>query len=438
MTNVAAADYTGLLLKEDLSASQVSAARRMAFASRESRAAFKEFAAGLEDSHSSASEKIALAVCRWIHGRYDKAIETARAEKSSEAAQFVLGRSLLALGRCAEAKDVLKPLATKTKSADAYAALAETLRKSGDVAAAASAVKEGIGKAGAGAALHCEAGILADIAGDSAAAQEHYRKAVDCDAQHVEALFRIAYVADLHGDEETALELYHRCVQIRPVRSRALVNLGLLYEELGRDADAAACFRLVIDNHPVDQRAKLYLRDAEASKDMFFDEEQQKRRDRRNKILETPITDFELSVRSRNCLEKMNVTTVGDLCRITETDLLGFKNFGETSLNEIKAMMTSKGLRLGQSLEGEDVKAPAKVKAVRKKPVDQSRLLLKPVDELGLSVRSQHCMQMLGIKTIGDLVALSEKQLMEARNFGSTSLTEVKKKLAVSGLSLAP
>ena len=48
----------------------------------------------------------------------------------------------------------------------------------------------------------------------------------------------------------------------------------------------------------------------------------------------------------------MNIRTLGDLTRTTEAALLASKNFGETSLAEIKEMMTSKGLRLGMALEG--------------------------------------------------------------------------------------
>ena len=65
-------------------------------------------------------------------------------------------------------------------------------------------------------------------------------------------------------------------------------------------------------------------------------------------VLSIPVTDFELSVRSRNCLQKMGIMTLGDLCRCTEQELLASKNFGETSLIEIKEMLASKGLRLGQ------------------------------------------------------------------------------------------
>ena len=81
---------------------------------------------------------------------------------------------------------------------------------------------------------------------------------------------------------------------------------------------------------------------------MFYDEDAQRRRDRLSQVLSVPVTDFELSVRSRNCLQKMGVMTLGDLARTTEAELLASKNFGETSLVEIRDMMASKGLQLGQ------------------------------------------------------------------------------------------
>ena len=84
---------------------------------------------------------------------------------------------------------------------------------------------------------------------------------------------------------------------------------------------------------------------------MYYDEDQARRIAKRNAVLDIPVTDFELSVRARNCLKKMNIRTLGDLVRITEAELLAYKNFGETSLKEIKDMLTAKGLRLGQALE---------------------------------------------------------------------------------------
>jgi DNA-directed RNA polymerase subunit alpha len=99
---------------------------------------------------------------------------------------------------------------------------------------------------------------------------------------------------------------------------------------------------------PVHDRARLYYKDATASCDMFYDEEARKRNDRLTQLLNIPVTDFELSVRSRNCLQKMGVRTLGDLTRTSEAELLASKNFGETSLVEIRDMLSSKGLELGQ------------------------------------------------------------------------------------------
>ena len=84
---------------------------------------------------------------------------------------------------------------------------------------------------------------------------------------------------------------------------------------------------------------------------MYYNPEDEQTTAAFRQVLEIPVTDFELSVRSRNCLKKMNIRTLGDLTRVTEAQLLASKNFGETSLEEIKEIMTAKGLRLGQSLE---------------------------------------------------------------------------------------
>src|ERR1700730_12564982 len=90
---------------------------------------------------------------------------------------------------------------------------------------------------------------------------------------------------------------------------------------------------------------------------MYYDEDSDRSGDRRNAVLDIPISDFELSVRSRNCLKKMNLRSLGDLLRTTESELLSYKNFGETSLNEIKALLAQKGLRLGQSAEDKSAAA---------------------------------------------------------------------------------
>jgi DNA-directed RNA polymerase subunit alpha len=71
--------------------------------------------------------------------------------------------------------------------------------------------------------------------------------------------------------------------------------------------------------------------------------------------------------------------------------------------------------------------------ARRREMVD---LLNKSIDMLELSVRSKNCLDSENVATLRDLVALAEPELLKVRNFGKTSLKEVKSKLAALGLTL--
>ncbi|SNS57532.1 DNA-directed RNA polymerase subunit alpha [Micrococcales bacterium KH10] len=62
--------------------------------------------------------------------------------------------------------------------------------------------------------------------------------------------------------------------------------------------------------------------------------------------------------------------------------------------------------------------------------------LALPVEELDLTIRSYNCLKREGIHTVGELVARSEADLLDIRNFGAKSIDEVKKKLAGLGLGL--
>ena len=60
--------------------------------------------------------------------------------------------------------------------------------------------------------------------------------------------------------------------------------------------------------------------------------------------------------------------------------------------------------------------------------------LSTPIEDLDLTVRSYNCLKREGINTVAELIALSEDQLMNIRNFGSKSVDEVRDKLASLGL----
>ncbi|MEK7269972.1 MAG: DNA-directed RNA polymerase subunit alpha [Planctomycetota bacterium] len=67
---------------------------------------------------------------------------------------------------------------------------------------------------------------------------------------------------------------------------------------------------------------------------------------------------------------------------------------------------------------------------------EMDALLSQPVSSLRLSVRASNCLDSENVKTIGDLVAKSEEELLNIRNFGKTSLKEISDRLAERGFSL--
>ena len=62
------------------------------------------------------------------------------------------------------------------------------------------------------------------------------------------------------------------------------------------------------------------------------------------------LAELDLSVRATNCLESENITTVRDLVSRTEEQLLEVRNFGETTLAEVREKLSDIGLRLGMRL----------------------------------------------------------------------------------------
>ncbi len=71
-----------------------------------------------------------------------------------------------------------------------------------------------------------------------------------------------------------------------------------------------------------------------------------------NRYLLKKVDELELSVRSANCLKNDNIIYIGDLVGKSEAEMLRTPNFGRKSLNEIKEVLSSMGLRLGMEIPG--------------------------------------------------------------------------------------
>ena len=396
------------------------------------------FSEQLEMRRAKTTAKSALAsgIGLFILGRNGEAVEKLQKATDCEEKFTYLGFALRRLKDFDGAiENVQKALDYGADLLSVTLARAATYRYASDFDAAAAELKSCANFENVSAEYHYQLARLQEAQGLYEQAMDDYKTALELSPNHQRALFHLALRCDLAGDEDAAIDCYKQIVSTGPVYVNALLNLAVLYEDIGQFDRAARCVDKVLKSHPNHQRAILFKKDIESSKTMFYDEEKEKKKDRKTQILETPISDFELSVRSRNCLKKMNIMTLSDLLNITEAELLSYKNFGETSLGEVKTILEAKGLHLGMALEEKQLSSGQADE--RTDEEDQDRILLsRPVDDLQLSVRARKCLRTLNIHTLGELTYKTDAELLGCKNFGVTSLNEIKKALDGTGLSL--
>jgi DNA-directed RNA polymerase subunit alpha len=379
---------------------------------------------------------VRLGVCQYLLGRYRQAMETLRSADGGALAHYYIGKSQFALGNYPESIKSYAAAKTAGYNADDCAlAIAEAHRYHKDAHKSLEVLDKLSGAVEQTAEyLYQRGATVAALGGKPVEVIALFERAVEVDGRHAGALFGLATENDRRGNDETALQLYQRAAGTFPANIGTLINLGLLYEDRQQFDRAQTCYQRVLDSFPAHPRARLYARDASASGNILYDEEAQRRQERMAAVLNIPVTDFELSVRSRNCLQKMGVRTLGDLTRTTEAELLASKNFGETSLVEIREMLHSKGLELGQFAAEKTTTEPT-IDLATMSP-DEQAALERPISDLNLSVRARKCMARLGLTLIAELLRKTGDDLLECKNFGVTSLHEVREKLTAMGLKL--
>lgn len=385
-------------------------------------------------SKTAAGTVLAVGIGLFILGRYGEAVAKLQKAQDGQEKFMYLAFAFRRLRKYDESIENLE----KAQGCGAEALTislekAATYRHAGNTQAAETELQACANFENVSAEYHYQLGRLREVQGEYDDAVANYTTTLELVPDHQRALFHLAYRHDLSGYEDTAIEYYKRVVANSPVYVSALLNLAVLHEDRGEFSKASACVDNVLECHPNHPRAMLFEKDIDSSKTMFYDEEKEKKRSRKNQILETPISDFELSVRSRNCLRKMNIRTLGDLLNISEAELLSYKNFGETSLREIKSILEQKGLRLGMALEDRQLAGGESAEA---EDAEHQSLLNKLVEDLQLSVRAKKCLQKLNLHTVGELTRTTEAELLGCKNFGVTSLNEIKKALTGLGLSL--
>ena len=387
-------------------------------------------------SDRTPATNVRLGVSQFLLGRYADAVQTLRNADSGALAYFYMGKSHFCQNQFDQAMTAFESAKTGGYDADTCnLAIAESKRQSGDIEGAMSILDNMFGPVEQTSEYLYQRGATVALRGDNPdEVIRLYERAVEVNERHCGALFGLGLENDRRGNDEKAIELYQRAASVFPTNVGVLLNLGILYEDYEQYDRAKGCYDRVLEQEPNNDRARLFRMDSIASTDGHYDHEEEQRRERLAQVLNIPVSQFELSVRSRNCLQKMGIVSLGDLTQVTEQELLNSKNFGETSLVEIREMLSNKGLAIGQ-LSKESVKEPEPLDLSHLSEEEQA-LMERPIADLNLSVRARKCMTRLGLATIGELARKSGDELLECKNFGVTSLNEIREKLTEMSLKL--
>ena len=389
-----------------------------------------------ENDTLSPAGRSKMGVCQFLLGRFADAIETLQNADGSAMAFFYQAAGMFELGQYDESITAYEQAQTSGYDTDqCKIGIAEAHRYAGRVEQALVLLDDIFGPTEQTANyMYQRAATVAAVGGRMDEAIALYQRAVSTDENHAGALFGLALENDRLGNDEECLRLYEQAAKAFPTGIGVLINLGLIYEDNNQFDKAQMCYKRILDCYPDHPRTRLYMKDAAATGNMLYDEEAQRRNDRLAQTLNMPVTNFELSVRSRNCLQKMGIETIGDLTRTSEAELLSSKNFGETSLYEIREILSSKDLSLGQFAHEKKQNDPP-IDTSHMSP-DEQALLDRPISDLNLSVRARKCMARLQINIIGELIRKTGDEMLECKNFGVTSLNEVREKLTDLGLKM--
>ncbi len=136
---------------------------------------------------------------------------------------------------------------------------------------------------------------------------------------------------------------------VENTRVGQMVDYDKLTIELWTDGSLEPYEALSLAAKVLTEHLKLFVDLSETAKttQIMIEKEENKK----EKILEMPIEELELSVRSFNCLKRSGISTVEDLANKTENDMMKVKNLGKKSLDEVIAKLHDLGLDLAKEEE---------------------------------------------------------------------------------------
>ena len=137
--------------------------------------------------------------------------------------------------------------------------------------------------------------------------------------------------------------------QVENTRVGQMVDYDKLSIEVWTDGSLKAHEALSLAAKVMTGHLELFIDLSETTKNtqVMVEKEESKK----EKVLEMSIEELELSVRSYNCLKRANISTVEDLIRKSETEMMKVRNLGKKSFDEVTAKLHSLGLDFAQEDE---------------------------------------------------------------------------------------
>ncbi len=164
------------------------------------------------------------------------------------------------------------------------------------------------------------------------------------------------------------------------------------------------------------------------------------------------VAELDLSIRSSNCLRHAGVHLVSELIKLPSWTLLDIRNFGVTSLEDVRERLNEFGLVLADHPNAASINTSAEFVATNESNENSGSTATQfdfeaafstfgtiptYVTELDLSIRSSNCLRHAGVHLVSELIKLPFWTLLDIRNFGVTSLEDVRERLNEFGLVLA-
>ena len=181
---------------------------------------------------------------------------------------------------------------------------------------------------------------------------------------------------------------------------------GVIVSFSGTEADGIVDQIIISDNNNSNQTDRVEDRHSTDSLAEVF-------RANANDYVEKSIDELSLSKRTATCLYKADVKTIADILNISKYDLYQIPNMGKNSVSEVL-------FRLRVFLPDRNHSSLAYYLGVTASDFEKSSIA-----SLNLSVRATNCLDHANIQTVADILNLSEEVLLQIRNMGRKSVSEV-------------